>query len=293
MFIGRARNRALYFENRDGKFVERSESVFDGNLPFLTSSISAADFDNDGLLDVYFSTYSPIEGSHGIVREGERRVWPTQYLSAAESAEFRRRKGEFTQYVDVPGPPNLLLKNLGGSFAVAPCNSDVVSWRKTFQSMWLDYDSDGDQDLYVCNDFGPDDLYRNEDGQKFTRVNEQLGLERLGFGMGVSGQDYDADGDLDLYVSNMFSKAGTRITRQVSQLNPLLSQIAAGNYLYNFNGGKFEIGSEKGGKQPAVGVTGWSWGGSMVDVDNDGLHEIYVANGYYSAPGEVAEQTDL
>ena len=292
VFVGRARHRAVYFENNDGKFLDQSKKVYAGKLPFLTSSIASADYNNDGLLDVYFSTYSPIEGSHGIVTEGVTQVWPSQFLSPNEMAEFRKRNENSAPFIDVPGPPNLLLENQGKSFVVAKCNSDLESWRKTFQSMWLDYDGDGDSDLYVCNDFAPDDFYRNEDGKKFTRVNDELGLTKLGFGMGVASQDHDRDGDLDLYVSNMFSKAGTRITRQVSQINPLLTQMASGNYLYNFDG-RFKLASGKDNDQPAIAVTGWSWGGRFVDANNSGVHEIFVANGYYSAPSEVAEQTDL
>ena len=293
VFIGRARYRARYFENRKGNFVDRTSSVFAGKLPYMTSSLSAADYNNDGLLDIYFSTYSPIEGSHGIIRDGESLVWPKQFLSTYEKNEFEQRKAKSTAFIDVTGPPNLLLKNEGGIFSVADSSKQVASWRKTFQAMWWDFDNDGDQDLYVCNDFAPDDLYRNDSAGGFSRVNEEVGLDQLGFGMGVASEDHDRDGDLDLYISNMFSKAGTRITRQVSEINPQLSQMAAGNFLYDSQGDRFRFASGTTDTNAAVAVTGWSWGGRLVDIDNSGEHEIFVANGYYSAPDEVAEQTDL
>ena len=289
-FIGRSRQRSLYMQNNDGIYTDRSDLI-GVRMPYMVSSICAADFDNNGLLDVYFSTYSPIEGSHmQMLTKGVR--WPKYFLEDNVRAEFEKRQESQTGYTDVVGPPNLLLSNLGDRFAVAKCNSSVGSWRKSFQASWCDYDQDGDQDLYVCNDFAPDDLYRNEGNQSFKRVSEELGLDHLGFGMGVSWQDHNNDGHFDLYVSNMYSKAGARITKRFDQLDPRLSQMARGNYLYEFDGKKFDLVSLQGPNK-TVSQTGWSWGGQMTDFDNDGNQDIVVANGYYSAPEEVEIKIDL
>lgn len=290
-FIGRSRHRAVFMLNEDGKFSDRSELVADIDLPFMVSSICAADYNNDGLLDVYFSTYSPIEGSHmALLQNGLR--WPNFFMDPVARKEYYRRLKLETPYVDVAGPPNLLLQNNGNGFSKAKLNPEVESWRKSFQSTWCDFDQDGDQDLYVCNDFAPDDLYRNDDGNGFVRVSDELGLDRLGFGMGVSFQDHNNDGHFDLYVSNMYSKAGTRITKQIKGLDQRLSQMADGNYLYEFDGSNFELISLDG-PNDTVSKTGWSWGGQMTDFDNDGFVDIVVSNGYYSAPREVEIKVDL
>ena len=289
-FIGRSRQRSVYMQNNDGIYTDRSDLI-GIRLPYMVSSICAADVDNNGLLDVYFSTYSPIEGSHmQMLTKGVR--WPRYFLENSVRAEFEKRQEGQTGYTDVVGPPNLLLKNLGNQFVVAKGNSSVASWRKSFQSSWCDFDQDGDQDLYVCNDFAPDDLYRNEGDQGFKRVSDELGLDHLGFGMGVSWQDHNNDGHFDLYVSNMYSKAGARITKRIDQLDPRLTQMARGNYLYEYDGKKFSLVSLKGPNQ-TVSKTGWSWGGQMTDFDNDGNQDIVVANGYYSAPEEVEIKVDL
>ena len=58
VFIGRTMARSLYLENQGGRFVDRSEAWTDRPLPMLVSSVSAVDYDGDGLLDVYVSTYA-------------------------------------------------------------------------------------------------------------------------------------------------------------------------------------------------------------------------------------------
>lgn len=89
-------------------------------------------------------------------------------------------------YLNLPGPPNVLLLNQGdGRFARSPISDQVSVWHETLQSTWADYDLDGDPDLYVCNDFAPDQLFRNDRGEGFVDVTSSVGHERMrGFGMG-------------------------------------------------------------------------------------------------------------
>ena len=68
-------------------------------------------------------------------------------------------------------------------------------------------------DLYVANDFGRNNLYRN-DGGRFVDVAGQAGVEDMASGMSASWGDYNQDGHMDLYVGNMFSSAGNRIAYQ-------------------------------------------------------------------------------
>jgi len=292
VFLGRWLEPSLYLVNMDGRFVDRSTSLVEPRLPALVTSVSAADYDGDGLLDVYFSTYAPP------YRDLPDPRAAAMLLPAADVKELFLRYSvldETAIFLDLVGPPNVLLQNQGeGRFGPSPHGASVAQWRNTFQSTWADYDADGDPDLYVANDFAPDSLLRNDREAGFSNVTRDVdGEQMLGFGMGVSFGDYDLDGYQDLYISNMFSKAGMRIVSQIPGLDSRFRRAAEGNRLFRFDGDKFDLVS--GTEPPALAVTqaDWSWGGQFVDVDNDGFLDIYVASGYYSAPDEIACDVDL
>ncbi|MGI9591668.1 MAG: FG-GAP-like repeat-containing protein, partial [Myxococcota bacterium] len=78
LFLGRTERRSQYFENEDGRFVDRSGERFDLPLPYLVSSLSAADYDGDGLLDLYITTYS----SHRINSEQPLHSMPEAEVNA-------------------------------------------------------------------------------------------------------------------------------------------------------------------------------------------------------------------
>ena len=292
LFVGRPRHRGQYLVNESGKFVDRTEELIGPDLPFMISSISAADYNGDGLLDIHLSTYGPLESIHNFTAK-KLPIWARQYLSEDEYAAFKNQLSETHVYLNRPGPPNMLLVNSGdGAFDVASENEQVQLWRQSFQATWSDYDNDGDPDLYVANDYGPDNFLRNDFPNGFTDITEDSGIA-IGFGMGVSWNDYNNDGLIDLYVSNMFSKAGQRITADVSKIDPRFKKLATGNYLYRGDGEKFELVSGTGPDSMQVAKAGWAWGGQFADFNNDGFTDIYSPNGYYTAPSDIAVDIDL
>jgi len=282
-FIGRTLERSRYLVNEGGRFVDRGATLLGAPLPYLVSSVSAADYDGDGLLDVYLSTY-------GIDDDLQ-----AAFLSPAERLEIKRRWGSGGHmFRDRPGPPNVLLRNLGdGRFGPAPNADTLAVWRNTFQSTWSDYDGDGDMDVYLANDFAPNNLMANDGGGRFTDVTEPTGTADIGFGMGAAWGDYDGDGRQDLYVTNMYSTAGRRITAQLGALGEILAPMARGNTLFRNLPDRFVRLS--GLEPPALLVErgGWGWGGQFVDVDNDGDLDIHSLSGYYTAPALPGTHPDL
>ena len=152
-------------------------------------------------------------------------------------------------------------------------------------------DLDGDQDVYLANDFAPNKLFRNDGDLSFTDVTNKMGVADFGFGMGVGWGDYDRDGRFDLYVSNMYSRTGRRMTRAVEGMDPRIQKAARGNSLFRNSEEAFvRVSGLEEGLQ--VERAGWAWGGQFLDVNNDGLQDLYVLSGYYSAPPEAALDRD-
>ena len=219
------------------------------------------------------------------------RNWPGN--SGAGWRNTSKRHG--VTVLDQLGPPNVLLVNRGGGrFEPAPENSTVGLWRNSLQATWCDYNEDGRPDLYIPNDWGLNVLFRNDGPAGFTDVTAEVGLTFYGFSMGASFGDYDNDGRDDLYVSNMYSEAGRRITARIPGLNQMFAESAEGNFLYHREAnGKFK--QVAGLEPPAMTVMkiGWSWGGCFADFDNDGFLDLYVLSGYFTAPKELASELDL
>jgi hypothetical protein len=265
----------------------------------LESLISDEGKQNDKESDADKPQMDGDAGGLDAVGEQSQR-WTEEFLSPAESAEYERRLAEADQQsdrwgkiLDQVGPPNVLLVNRGGRFEVAPENSQVAIWRNTLQATWADFDEDGDPDLYVANDWSTDNLLLNNGASGFVDVTAELGTTEFGFAMGATWGDYDLDGHQDLYVSNMYSKAGRRITAQIAELNPNFQRSVDGNYLYRNSQDGFSLVSGLEKPKLTVAEAGWSWGGQFSDFDNDGFLDLYVLSGYFTTPDEFASDVDL
>lgn len=297
VMLGRSLLKSSYLENRDGVFHQVPIPTF---MPMAVISMSASDYNNDGLLDVYLCTYRPAAPSSaspaGGVAQGDDDTfdWPDEFFDAELAREYRQRVAEHQQrkggtVLDQLGPPNVLLINRGnGQFEPAPENKTIGVWRNSLQATWGDYNVDGRPDLYIANDWGLDSLFRNDGPDGFTDVSQQVGITSYGYAMGATWGDYDNDGWEDLYISNMYSEAGRRMTRNIPGLDPMFVESAAGNWLYHRTGAE-TFQQVAGMKAPAMTVinAGWSWGGCFVDFDNDTFLDLYVLSGYFTAPKQL------
>ena len=290
-FVGRSMGPSLFFENQNGTFKPHAEINEVLAETRFVLAVSVADVNRDGLLDLYLSTYA-----YG---QGEIKDWFEQTTRMDERLKTRLKIERAHTYVDRGGPPNILLMNRGDSFEWTKIGDDLKQYRDSYQSVWTDLDQDGDLDVYICNDFSPDVFLRNDTERgsykpEFTEVTQEVaGNSVMGFAMGASWGDFDNDGDLDLYVSNMYSKAGLRIVDQLDDVNERLRVSAHGNFLYVNDDGKLSQVAGSGDEQQHVSSVGWSYGGQFADFNNDGELDIYVASGFYSPPQEVANDKDL
>ena len=266
LIVVRTSGPLLFINRGDGTFELKPDAFHFARPPqgtFMGSAV--ADYNRDGLLDVYFCTYSFYQG----LSEYE---FPNPYYDAQN------------------GPPNFLLKNHGDHTfedVTIPSGLDVSNNRFSFCCGWDDYNGDGWPDLYVVNDFGRKVLYKNNGNGTFTDVSAEAGVEDPGEGMSLTWLDYDNDGCDDLYVVNMWEAAGRRVVKQ-PEFMPLVPENirqvywddAAGNTLLHNEGasGKFRDVTEESGTQ----MGGWNWGSDAWDFDHDGYPDMYVANGFIS-----------
>lgn len=233
----------------------------------LPGTLSAADYDNDGRLDIYLCNYNG----------GDAKYWEFPVPIPYHDAEN--------------GSSNILLRNQGDlqfTDVTAQVGLDQNNTRYSFTAAWEDFDNDGDLDVYVANDFGRNNLYRNDvrDTGRFVDVAAEAGVEDIASGMSASWGDYNHDGQMDIYVSNMFSAAGNRVAyqRQFQQgasarTKALLQRAARGNTLFaNQGDGTFRDESVNS----AVTMGRWSWASLFTDLNNDSWDDLIVLNGLVS-----------
>ena len=293
-FLGRSHATSRFLRNDGGRFSDVTSEVFGGDGPSLVESASAADLDGDGLLDLYVSTYAGLIISEELARpERPKDMLFDRQLSPEEARRYHQLlKQSENSTRDRPGPPNRLYQNRAGAF-VELKSSPLAVFRNTYQATFSDYDGDGDQDVYVANDFAPNNMFRNEGGLEFVDVTEAANAADIGFGMGATFGDYDGDGDFDLYVSNMFSKAGRRITSSITDLDPRFGLMARGNSLLELEDGRFERVSSLDASGMQVEMSGWAWGAMFVDADLDTWPDLYSLAGMYTAPAPFESDVDL
>jgi len=259
---------ALVVLLNDGQGVFSPGPPLPARVAAAGQSLCAADYDQDGDLDIFVCRYG---GSGG-------------QFSVAETLD----EVALSFHDSNSGMPNVLLQNDGhGTLTdvTAETGLDQNNRRFSFAAAWEDYDNDGDLDLYVANDFGRNCLYRN-DGGRFTDVAAAAGVEDIASGMSVTWGDYNRDGWMDLYVSNMFSAAGNRIAFQrqfkdqdSGQTRSQYQRFARGNTLFENLGGGGTSEFRDASTTAAVTMGRWAWGSLFVDINNDGWQDLLVANG--------------
>ena len=228
------------------------------------------DYDRDGFLDLYVTAY----------------LWPNA------ASQIPRPYYDATN-----GPPNVLYRNLGnGRFEDVTAESGLHENNNRFSHAcaWNDFDQDGQLDLFVANDFGRKNLYRNEGGGRFRDVTAETGVEDAGAGMSVALGDYDEDGWEDVYFGNMWSSAGRRVTTQSdfksdSPQAPkeVYRRHARGNSLFRNQRTGFQDVTLPAG----VEMGRWAWCSDFVDFDNDGSLDLYIVNGFVT--GTEGQAPDL
>jgi tetratricopeptide (TPR) repeat protein len=264
-------NGPLLFENiGDEKFRAKPDAFHFATPPqgtFMGAAI--ADYDRDGWLDIYFCLYAFYQGA------GQYR-YPMPYYDAEN------------------GPPNFMMRNnRDGTFAdvTKQCGLAEHNTRFSFCCVWGDCNGDQWPDLYVVNDFGRKNLYRSNRDGTFTDVAREAGVEDVGAGMSGCWHDFDNDSHQNLYVADMWTAAGLRVSEQNNfqkdsskNIRDLYLKHAMGNSLFKNSGtGHFVDATTRSG----TGMGRWAWSSDAWDFNHDGFVDLYIANGMIS--GETRE----
>lgn len=312
----------LYLNKGDFRFEDITDRARVGGTKAWSTGVSMADVNGDGLVDIYVCNSGDVKGDN---KENE-----------------------------------LFINNGDLTFTERAREYGVADRGFTTHAAFLDYDKDGDLDLYILNNsyqaigsfnlrknerpvrdsLGGDKLLRNDQGH-FTNVSEAAGIygSVIGFGLGVTVGDINKDGWVDIYISNDFferdylylnnqdgtfkeclteqmkSISGASMGADLADINNdtwpdifVTEMLPADNgriktvttfenwdrYQYNLSNGYYHqftrnmLQLNNGdntfseiARLSQVEATDWSWGALMFDMDNDGLKDIFVANGIY------------
>jgi hypothetical protein len=257
-------NDFYYRNDGNGSFtrVVTGPLVNDG---LKTASAAAADYDNDGWLDLFVAHPFGNDLLYRNIGLGEfERILKVPVVTSngtgiSGSWADYDNDGDLDLYVanaSTSGQKNFLFRNEGDGQFARVVEGDLVNDVAVSQTAaWGDYDNDGDLDLFVSNYYRHDNfLYRNEGGGTFSRVTDQPVVVDGGNSTGAVWADLDNDGFLDLLVANAENED-----------NRLYRNQRDGTFVESFDG-------------PLPWDGGGSSASAVADFDNDGDLDVYIAN---------------
>jgi enediyne biosynthesis protein E4 len=293
----------LYRNNRDGTFSDVTQKSGLGRSVWA-AGITVADYDNDGFDDIFITcwgqnilfhnngdgTFTDVTAKAGLIhpgaryatgctwidydRDGKLDLFVSHYLAFDPAKVAPRGKDPGCSYIGVPvfcGPagmpqePCRLYRNNGdGTFTDVSEKSGIASVKPGYAltAVAADFDGDGWPDIYVACDTSPSLLFRNNHDGTFTEQGLESGVslsedgqEQAGMGLGIG--DFDCDGNLDIFKTHF--RGDTAV-------------------LYRNNGkGYFRDVTLRAGLGVETRFVGW--GAAIVDLDNDGLPDLFFTTG--------------
>ncbi len=234
--------------------------IWKSEKPLIIQLLAAGDLTGDGYPELYLGPSTPAyEGGN----------MPTPYFDAND------------------GKPAYLLQNTGGLGYTDITDRTALAakrGRRAYVASMIDLNDDRRADLVVTSDFSGIDVYENTTNSLVDRTDDWIDDRSL-FGMSQSFADFDRDGNLDLLAVGMSSTTARRLEQmglgrsEFPEHQAMRMQIAYGNRLY-YGNGKGEFSQRPISQQTAR--SGWSWGSSSFDFNNDSYPDMFISNGYLS-----------
>ncbi len=244
---------ALYHNNGNGTFSDVTRRARVGNDGRWGTGCAFGDYNRDGLVDLYVANYIKFD-EQKIARRGETPGCKFMVVDV------------YCGPKSLQGEPDVLYKNNGdGTFTDVSAPAHITDpGYPGFGVLFSDLDNDGWPDIYVANDSTANFFFHNNRDGTFTERALVAGIALSGdgreqAGMGVDAGDYNGDGLLDLIVTNFSHDYNT------------LYENHAGGF---FTDVSYRTGIARG-SGPYMG-----WGVGLVDMDNDGRLDLFIANGH-------------
>lgn len=256
----------LFINNKDNTFTEQAKAF---GINDKSASIQATffDYNNDGNLDLYVVNYPIVLVSMG--------------------ADFYRQRMDQNDFNE---SGHLYKNNGNGTFSDVTDEAGVRNFGMSIGVVAMDFNNDGWKDLYISNDFNPPDyLYLNNGDGTFREVVKKATAQTSIFGMGFDAADINNDGLLDFYQIDMTPPGhARRMLNVVSMRQETFDKSIKMGFHYQYMQNSLQINNGIFDSIPAytnitlyanTAYTDWSWGGLFMDMDNDGLKDLFVSTG--------------
>lgn len=293
----------LYRNNGDGTFTNITKSANVGDIGYGMGSVFA-DYNGDGYLDLYVtnygenvlyrnngdSTFTDVTKTAGV----GCTLWSTGAAFADYDGdddldlyvcnyveydlEKLQDKNVGTNQAGLYGPSalnptvfeaqdNVLYQNKGdGTFTDVTTETGVAaSGGRSMQVIFSDFDNDNNVDLYIANDTSENHIYRNDGNGSFTDVSAESWAADFRGSMGLTGGDYDFDGDIDLFITHWIDQENALYRNTMMEENTT-------NRIRFVDESYISMLAE-------ISIKEIGWGTALFDFDNDGDLDIFVANG--------------
>lgn len=271
----------LLVNDGTGRFEDATEHSGTG-WQAHSSSGEFFDYNNDGLLDLFVTNV-------GVYTQDEKRtaaVDPLRLEAGATYQYYRGFKDAFSGHLKPErAEPSALFKNLGQRvFAEVSREVGLLDSSWSGDASPVDFNGDGWQDLYVLNMQGHDAYYENAAGQHFIKKSRALFPKTSWGAMGIKSLDYDNDGRMDLFISDMHSDMSQPVGPWDEKLKAYMQypedflqseglSIFGNSFYHQVGAGQFEEISDLIGTENY-----WPWGLSSGDLNADGWQDVFVAS---------------
>ena len=285
LFVSAVREGNFLFENDGtGRFTDISEQA---GVKFAGHASGAVffDYDRDGLLDLFVTNvgqYSTGERVpiRGLTRRDKQQGEYSYYVGYGDSTMGKLIEGR--------EEPNVLYRNAGGNrFVDVTDEMDMAGKGWSGDATIMDVNEDGWLDLYVLNMNGNDEYYENQQGEGFALKTAES-FRRSPYGsMGVTTLDYNNDGRMDLYLTDMHSDmwetnryiSPAQEKQRPDRVLPIMQDLGDGTGINIFGNALFRNEGDGDFRDVALDTgteTYWPWGVSSGDLNADGYEDLFV-----------------